>query len=146
MKEDRATQPLTDYALLAAYTNQRSILDALANTLCCPLCFEPFAKNEVVSLACSHTFCSPCIERWASASVQTQLQIPVELARGQVRPECPECRGDASKSGRVRVIMLEEAIRVLQRFVRACLSIAFRCTYKKACGTDTTLWRLCHPA
>lgn len=33
-----------------------------------------------------------------------------------IAPECPECRGDASKRGRTKVYMLEDIVRAVQKF------------------------------
>lgn len=33
-----------------------------------------------------------------------------------IAPECPECRGDASKRGRTKVYMLEDIVRAIQKF------------------------------
>lgn len=49
---------------------------------------------------------SPCIDRWAEASVENQKHSLPEYLQGPVRAECPECRGDASKSGRIKVCRL----------------------------------------
>lgn len=67
-------------------------------------------------LACGHTFCQPCIDQWSNASVSNQMRLAAERQTKMIAPECPECRGDASRKGRVKVYMLEDVVRAVQRW------------------------------
>ena len=60
--------------------------------------FEPLGKaSNVISLICGHSFCQQCVQHWAQRAAATTGEIA-----------CPECRGDARKTGITKIYMLEE--------------------------------------
>lgn len=105
LKSERVHDPVSDAVLLLGYQRQREVLDNLIATLSCPICFEPLGKaSNVISLVCGHSFCGSCVQHWAQRAA---------AATGEIA--CPECRGDARKTGITKIYMLEEAVRVLAR-------------------------------
>ena len=103
--------PVSDAVLLLGYQRQREVLDNLIATLSCPICaardlrlrltragFEPLGKaSNVISLICGHSFCASCVQHWAERAAATTGEIA-----------CPECRGDARRTGITKIYMLEE--------------------------------------
>ncbi|GAA95463.1 uncharacterized protein L969DRAFT_302527 [Mixia osmundae IAM 14324] len=105
-----STNPVTNESLLQHYHAQEQIIQSLKGVLSCPLCYETFGRRQVVTLACGHTLCQTCLEQWV---VRSSTVDPDRIV-----PECPECRREAPKSERVKVYMLEEAVRVIERLER----------------------------
>ncbi|KAI9628145.1 hypothetical protein H4Q26_018186 [Puccinia striiformis f. sp. tritici PST-130] len=79
--------------------------------------YNGFEKGDAVSLRCGHTFCQRCIDAWAASTNGSDTRTNIESQKTtDARVQCPECR--TTGSSRVRLYMLEEAIRLLARAER----------------------------
>lgn len=115
LKEDADQYPLSSSSLLRSHELLSTTIDTLRECLTCPLCYDGFGRGEAVSLRCGHTFCQNCIDSWAASSQSTSQPVPKTETQG-LRVQCPECRTPGSS--RIRLYMLEEAIRLLARAER----------------------------
>ncbi|KAA1132398.1 hypothetical protein PGTUg99_009434 [Puccinia graminis f. sp. tritici] len=116
LKDDANQYPLSSSTLLQSHQRLSSTIDTLRECFTCPLCYNGLEKGDAVSLRCGHTFCQNCIDAWAASSNATDLRPPEPRKTAEARVQCPECR--TTGSTRVRLYMLEEAIRLLARAER----------------------------
>lgn len=116
LKRERAENPTNDTELLQLYLQQRQLFDLMTSTATCAMCFEPIPKNSAISLKCGHTFCSSCIDEWERTSVRLQLQQAGLATLSMFETQCPECRGNGSRAGRVKIYMLEELLRLIGQY------------------------------
>ncbi|KAG0142043.1 hypothetical protein CROQUDRAFT_663057 [Cronartium quercuum f. sp. fusiforme G11] len=123
LKADAQAFPLSTPALMRSHHQLSTTIDALRECFTCPLCYDGLAKADAVSLGCGHTFCQRCIDAWAASPAnqahQRHPHHPACPNAPVVDPAlvgCPECRTEGS--ARVRLYMLEEAIRLLARAER----------------------------
>lgn len=84
LQEARGHIPTTDGELLAGYQRMRDVFDSLRGTLACPLCYEVFRPNDVLTLECGHTMCTTCLKNWSERNLR--------LYNLTTTPDCPECR------------------------------------------------------
>jgi len=42
----------------------------------CPICYEPLKDNDVIELACNHTYHASCIKDWVKCDKETSLLCP----------------------------------------------------------------------
>ncbi|KAA1066759.1 hypothetical protein PGT21_023988 [Puccinia graminis f. sp. tritici] len=116
LKDDANQYPLSSSTLLQSHQRLSSTIDTLRECFTCPLCYNGLEKGDAVSLRCGHTFCQDCIDAWAASSNATDSGPPEPRKTAEARVQCPECR--TTGSTRVRLYMLEEAIRLLARAER----------------------------
>lgn len=62
----------------------RDVFESLRGTLACPLCYEVFRPNDVLTLECGHTMCTACLKNWSDRNLR--------LYNLTTTPDCPECR------------------------------------------------------
>ncbi|OAV96195.1 hypothetical protein PTTG_03430 [Puccinia triticina 1-1 BBBD Race 1] len=116
LKDDANQYPLSSSTLVQSHQRLSSTIDTLRECFTCPLCYNGLEKGDAVSLRCGHTFCQKCIDAWAASSNPSDSR-PQELRKtAEARVQCPECR--TTGSTRVRLYMMEEAIRLLARAER----------------------------
>ncbi|MBW0498937.1 hypothetical protein O181_038652 [Austropuccinia psidii MF-1] len=116
LREDAKNFPLSSVALNRSHEMLCATIETLRECFTCPLCYEGLAKSDAVSLRCGHTFCQACIEQWAKSALSEEpfQSHTRKFEAGSDAPvQCPECR--TAGSVRVRLYMLEEAIRLLSR-------------------------------
>ncbi|PLW06551.1 hypothetical protein PCANC_23028 [Puccinia coronata f. sp. avenae] len=116
LKEDANQYPLSSSTLLQSHQKLSDTIDALRECFACPLCYNGLEKGDAVSLRCGHTFCQTCIDAWAASSNASSSRSQDPHKTADARVQCPECR--TTGSTRVRLYMLEEAIRLLARAER----------------------------
>ncbi|KAA1077989.1 hypothetical protein PGT21_026077 [Puccinia graminis f. sp. tritici] len=116
LKDDANQYPLSSSTLLQSHQRLSSTIDTLRECFTCPLCYNGLEKGDAVSLRCGHTFCQNCIDAWAASSNATDSRPAEPRKTAEARVQCPECR--TTGSTRVRLYMLEEAIRLLARAER----------------------------
>ncbi|CAH7688564.1 hypothetical protein BY996DRAFT_8525164 [Phakopsora pachyrhizi] len=115
LKEDAKDFPLSNPALTRSNQLLSETIDTMRECFTCPLCYDGLAKSDAVSLRCGHTFCQNCINAWAESSA-TLDPGRSRFTKKVDEVQCPECR--TTGSVRVRLYMLEEAIRLLARAER----------------------------
>lgn len=116
LKEDANQYPLSSSTLLQSHQRLSATIDTLRECFTCPLCYNGLDKGDAVSLRCGHTFCQNCIDAWAASSNASNSRPEPPQKAAEPRVQCPECR--TTGSTRVRIYMLEEAIRLLARAER----------------------------
>lgn len=57
LRADMAEHPLSESDLQHRYDQLVEIFDSMKDTLSCAVCYEPYGRDEAVSLMCGHTFC-----------------------------------------------------------------------------------------
>ncbi|GAA5830462.1 hypothetical protein JCM11251_002478 [Rhodosporidiobolus azoricus] len=92
------------------------VFSQLKDTLACPVCYEPFQKDQAISMSCGHTFCAPCYRSWEERHIEAFKLSPQQGA--YIGPECPECRLPDPRRGKVRIWALEEIVRLVDRAQR----------------------------
>ncbi|BGP29223.1 hypothetical protein JCM10296v2_000961 [Rhodotorula toruloides] len=113
LRAEQAEQPISQPDLLHRYEQLCDIFGQLRDTLTCPVCYEPFDKDQAVSLLCGHSFCATCYAEWERKHIEAFKLSP---RQGQYTgPECPECRTADVRRGRVRIWSLEEVVRLVDR-------------------------------
>ncbi|TNY24199.1 hypothetical protein DMC30DRAFT_358924, partial [Rhodotorula diobovata] len=116
LRHEMEEHPVSESDLLHRYEQLAEIFDLVKDTLSCPVCYEPFQKDEAVSLMCGHTFCKPCYTSWEQRSIEAFKLSPV--AGQYLGPDCPECRSADVRRGRIRIWSLEEVVRLVDRAQR----------------------------
>ncbi|GAA5997075.1 uncharacterized protein JCM10292_006190 [Rhodotorula paludigena] len=116
LRADMAEHPLSESDLQHRYDQLVEIFDSMKDTLSCAVCYEPYGRDEAVSLMCGHTFCQSCYSHWEERSIDAFKRSPVQGA--YTGPECPECRTADVRRGRVRIWSLEEIVRLVDRATR----------------------------
>ncbi|KAI7951859.1 hypothetical protein MJO28_007543 [Puccinia striiformis f. sp. tritici] len=117
LREDANQYPLSSSTLHKSHQKLSTTIDTLRECFTCPLCYNGFEKGDAVSLRCGHTFCQRCIDAWAASTNGSDTRTNIESQKTtDARVQCPECR--TTGSSRVRLYMLEEAIRLLARAER----------------------------
>ncbi|BGP22023.1 hypothetical protein JCM10295v2_000900 [Rhodotorula toruloides] len=113
LRAEQAEHPISHPDLLHRYEQLCDIFGQLRDTLSCPVCYEPFDKDQAVSLLCGHSFCATCYAEWERKHIEAFKLSP---RQGQYTgPECPECRTADVRRGRVRIWSLEEVVRLVDR-------------------------------
>ncbi|GAA6024883.1 hypothetical protein JCM11491_006666 [Sporobolomyces phaffii] len=117
VREDQRMHPLSSSDALHRFDHLAEVFGQLRDTLSCAVCYEPYGRDEAVSLLCGHSFCRACFAHWEQRHAEAWKLNPHQ--RG-VYPgaECPECRSTEVRRGKVRVWALEEAVRLVERAVR----------------------------
>lgn len=106
LRAEQVEQPISQPDLLHRYEQLCDIFGQLRDTLTCPVCYEPFDKDQAVSLLCGHSFCGACYAEWERKHIEA---FKMSSIQGQYTgPECPECRTADVRRGRVRIWSLEE--------------------------------------
>lgn len=106
LRAEQAERPISQPDLVHRYEQLCDIFCQLRDTLTCPVCYEPFDKDQAVSLLCGHSFCATCYGEWERKHIEAFKLSP---RQGQYTgPECPECRTADVRRGRVRIWSLEE--------------------------------------
>lgn len=123
LRADATTFPLSSPALLRSHHLLAATFSSLRESFSCPICFEPLLKSSAVSLSCGHTFCESCLFSWTSS--KTEYQVSAQAWKSINRWDCPECRMGSAGPGekKVRLYMLEEAIRLVGRAERERLEV-----------------------
>ncbi|BGO88715.1 hypothetical protein NBRC10512_005161 [Rhodotorula toruloides] len=113
LRAEQVEQPISQPDLLHRYEQLCDIFGQLRDTLTCPVCYEPFDKDQAVSLLCGHSFCGACYAEWERKHIEA---FKMSSIQGQYTgPECPECRTADVRRGRVRIWSLEEVVRLVDR-------------------------------
>ncbi|KAK4049668.1 hypothetical protein OIV83_003943 [Microbotryomycetes sp. JL201] len=113
LRQDMDKHPVSDADLLHRYQKQAELIELLEETLTCPICYVPFSRGQAVSLLCGHVFCEPCFKAW---EVKHALAWKASPQQGAYHgAECPECRSQDVRRGRVRIFALEEVVRLVER-------------------------------
>ncbi|GAA5943216.1 uncharacterized protein JCM15063_005293 [Sporobolomyces koalae] len=117
LRQDQLSHPLSSTDAEHRYSNLSTVFSQLRDTLSCAICYEPFVRSQATSLLCGHSFCRTCFTEWEQRHVEAWKLNPHQ--RG-VYPgaECPECRSQDVRRGKVRIWALEETIRLVDRAVR----------------------------
>uniref|UniRef100_A0A0K3CHJ5 FGENESH: predicted gene_5.92 protein n=1 Tax=Rhodotorula toruloides TaxID=5286 RepID=A0A0K3CHJ5_RHOTO len=116
LRAEQAEQPISQPDLRHRYEQLCDIFGQLRDTLTCPVCYEPFDKDQAVSLLCGHSFCAACYAEWERKHIEA---FKMSSMQGQYTgPECPECRTADVRRGRVRIWSLEEVVRLVDRATR----------------------------
>ncbi|GAA5859977.1 hypothetical protein JCM1840_001824 [Sporobolomyces johnsonii] len=113
LRLDQTEHPLSDSDLAYRYAQFNDIFSQMRDTLSCAVCYEPYARDQVVSLGCGHSFCSACFSSWEARHLEAFKLSPQQGA--YAGPECPECRSTDVRRGRVRIWALEEVVRLVDR-------------------------------
>ncbi|BGP37068.1 hypothetical protein JCM10449v2_000972 [Rhodotorula kratochvilovae] len=116
LRMEMEEHPVCESDLKHRYDQLVDIFDNIKDTLSCAVCYEPYGRDEAVSLMCGHTFCKSCYKTWEERHVEAFKLSP---RSGQyIGPECPECRLADGRRGRIRVWSLEEVVRLVDRATR----------------------------
>ncbi|GAA5887160.1 hypothetical protein JCM16303_002208 [Sporobolomyces ruberrimus] len=117
LRQDQAEYPLSSSDALHRYDQLSTIFLSLRETLSCAVCYEPYLKDQAISLLCGHSFCQGCFSNWEQRHVEAWKLNPYEQG---VYPgaECPECRSREVRRGKVRIWAMEETVRLVERAVR----------------------------
>ncbi|GAA6024677.1 hypothetical protein JCM10207_007832 [Rhodosporidiobolus poonsookiae] len=115
LRLDQAEHPISATDAAHRLDQLGDVFEQLKDTLSCPVCYEPFGRDQAVSLTCGHTFCKGCYTTWESRHVEAFRLSPQQGA--YVGPECPECRTADPRRAKVRIWALEEVVRLVDRGV-----------------------------
>ncbi|GAA5934823.1 hypothetical protein JCM1841_000264 [Sporobolomyces salmonicolor] len=113
LRLDQTEHPLSDSDLAYRYAQFNDIFAQMRDTLSCAVCYEPYARDQVISLGCGHSFCSACFSSWEARHIEAFKLSPQQGV--YAGPECPECRSTDVRRGRVRIWALEEVVRLVDR-------------------------------
>lgn len=116
LREDMDKHPISDKDLLHRFEKQAELFELLEEALTCPICYSPFSRGQAVSLLCGHAFCETCFSEWEAKHLATFKMSPQQGA--YYGAECPECRSQDVRRGRVRIFALEEVVRLVERGMR----------------------------
>ncbi|GAA6048061.1 hypothetical protein JCM3770_000172 [Rhodotorula araucariae] len=116
LRLEMVEHPVSESDLKHRYDQLVEIFENIKETLSCAVCYEPYGRDQAVSLMCGHTFCKSCYKSWEERHMEAFKLSPV--AGQYLGPECPECRLADGRRGRIRVWSLEEVVRLVDRATR----------------------------
>lgn len=109
--------PLSSSDASHRYDQLAEIFSSLRDTLSCAVCYEPYVRDQAISLLCGHSFCRACFSNWEERHVEAWKLNPHQHGV-YPGPDCPECRSKEVRRGKVRIWALEETVRLVDRAVR----------------------------